>query len=89
MKSSVEALAKSRIDFAPMEILISDKPVGWIESDCIRLCKFMLCIFKNMDRHIAEKDNNSINIRTHTSKMHKTYLLLCNLDVPNTIKDKR
>ena len=46
-------------------------------------------MFRNIDRHITEKNHNNINAETHASKMCKTNLLSRDLDVPNTIKVKR
>ena len=85
----MEGLVNSRIDFAPIETLTSDKTTGWIGSDYMRLCKFIGYIFRNMDRHISEKNHNNVNIKNYNSKMCRNYLLLRNLDVPNTIKEKR
>ena len=79
----MEALVKS------IEILTSVKTTDWIGSDCIRLCKLMPCTFRNVDRFIAKKNHNNANIEMHTSRMRNTYLLLCNLDVLDKIKEKR
>ena len=71
-----------------MQILTNNKTTGWIGSAYFSLCKFIPCTFRNMDQYVAEKNYNSINVETHASKMCKIYLLLCNLDVPDNIKDK-
>ena len=89
VKSTMEALASSRIDFAPIEILSTDKTMGWIGSDFIRTCKFIVHIFRMMDILVAKKNNSKINVKNHNSKMCKNCLLLRNIDVPNAIKEKR
>lgn len=89
VKSAMERLVNSRIDFAPTETLTSNKTIGWIWSDCMRLCKFIGSIFRNMDRHIAEKNHDIISMKNYNPKMCRNYLLLRNLNLPNAIKEKR
>ena len=89
VKNTMEELVTSKIDLTPIEILLSDKTTGWIGSDHIRMCKFLPYILRNVDRYIAEKNQDDINIKDYNSKRCKNYLLLRNLKVPNTIKEKR
>ena len=89
VKNTMEELVTSKIDFAPIEILSSDKTTGWIGSDYIRTCKFLPYILRNVDRYIAEKNQDDINIKDYNLKRYKNYLLLRNLKVLNTIKEKR
>jgi len=89
VKSTMEALASSKIDFAPIEALSTDKTTGWIGSDFIRTCKFIVHIFRLLDILIAKKNNNRTNVKNYTPTMCKNYLLLRNIDVPKTIKEKR
>ena len=85
----MEELINSKIDFAPIEILSSDKTTGWIGSDCIRTCKFMPCVFRYADRFFERKNQDNININNCNAKRCKNYLLMRNLKVPSKIKDKR
>ena len=68
VKSTMEGLVNSRIDFAPIETLTSDKTTGWIGIDYMRLFKFIGYMFRNMDRCIAEKNHNNVNIKTIIQK---------------------
>ena len=85
----MEELFNSKIDFAPIEILSSDKTTGWIGSDYIRTCKFMPYIFRYADRFFERKNHDNVNINNYNAKRCKNYLLMRNLKVPSTIKDKR
>ena len=55
VKSAIEALVSSQIDFAPVEVLSSERTTGWIGSDFIRLCKFIPYVFRLMGILIAKK----------------------------------
>ena len=54
----------------------------------MRLYKFLGYIFRNMDRYIAQKNHNNINMKNYNSKMNRSYLLSRNINIPNTIKEK-
>ena len=88
-KSTIEALTKSSIDFAPTGTLLSNETTGWIGSNHISACEFIYYILRYMDQCIARKNHNDLNRKDYNSKMHKNYSLLRNLDAPNTTKGKR
>ena len=46
-------------------------------------------MYSHMDMFIEAKSKEEININDYSSKTCKNYLLLCNLLVPLTIKQKR
>ena len=64
----METLVNLQINFALMQMLTSDETAGLIGSHCIRLCKFMPCMFRNMDRHITKKNHNSTNAENTIQK---------------------
>ena len=88
-KKSMKDLVKSRIDFGPLEILCSSKTTGWIGSDYMRFAKFVCYMLRYLDICIAKKNHTNVNTKDFNSKRCKNYLLLRNLEVPNTIAEKR
>ena len=70
-KSTIEALANSRIDFTPAETSLSNKTTGQIGNDYIRTCTFICYMFRHIDQCIAGKNHNGINMKDYDSKMQR------------------
>ena len=89
IKLSMEQLASSGADFVPKEILVNNKIIGWIGNNYVCTSKIVSYMYRHMDMFIEAKSKEEINVNNYSSKMYKNYLLLYNLLVPSTIKQKK
>ena len=87
--NNMQQLLVAGIDFGPNVVLKNEKTSGWIASDYLRLAKVMPWVFKDMDYIMKIMFIKNDNPFTHAAKMCKNYSIIHNLDMPDTLKEKR